>query len=206
MLGWLETQEAPRWCPGHGRRDDGGGERRAGLRRGLYARKDADSAGSAGSPGTDLGPVGGFETGRSAGSRSARHERVGWLVAEVVRHGAARTSHRLTTNGLARPSAGSGRPLRERGGRGCLYWAGERVGRLSAEARMPLEVWIIFMALVVAAVVLLPRILPPTGPTCTRCEGSGSVNERWPDPSKPGGWHELSGKCPKCDGKGRLRR
>ena len=38
---------------------------------------------------------------------------------------------------------------------------------------MPLEVWIIFMALVVAAVVLLPRILPPTGPTCTRCEGSG---------------------------------
>ena len=38
---------------------------------------------------------------------------------------------------------------------------------------MPLEVWIIFMALVVVAVVVLPRILPPTGPTCTRCEGSG---------------------------------
>jgi hypothetical protein len=71
---------------------------------------------------------------------------------------------------------------------------------------MPLEVWVIFMALVVAAVLLLPRVLPPTGPTCTRCEGSGSVNERWPDPSKPGGWHELSGQCPKCDGKGRLRR
>lgn len=71
---------------------------------------------------------------------------------------------------------------------------------------MPLEVWIVFMALVVAAVLLLPRILPPTGPTCTRCDGTGGVNERWPDPSKPGGWHELSGKCPKCDGKGRLRR
>ena len=57
---------------------------------------------------------------------------------------------------------------------------------------MPLEVWIIFTALIVAAVLLLPRILPPTGPTCTRCEGTGAVNERWPDPSKPGGWHELS--------------
>jgi len=77
---------------------------------------------------------------------------------------------------------------------------------LSAGAGMPLEVWIIFTALVVAAVLLLPRILPPTGPVCTRCEGTGAVNERWPDPSKPGGWHELSGKCPKCDGKGRLRR
>ena len=60
---------------------------------------------------------------------------------------------------------------------------------------MPLEVWIIFTALVVAAVLLLPRILPPTGPTCTRCEGTGAVNERWPDPSKPGGWHELSGSA-----------
>ena len=71
------------------------------------------------------------------------------------------------------------------GGGGCLYWRGEGWGRLSGEADMPLEVWIIFMALVVAAVVLLPRILPPTGPTCTRCEGSGSVNERWPDPRNP---------------------
>ena len=92
-------------------------------------------------------------------------------------------------------------------GPAAAYTGGARDGgRLSGGAGMPVEVWIIFMALVVAAVVLLPRILPPTGPTCTRCEGSGSVNERWPDPSKPGGWHELSGKCPKCDGKGRLRR
>ena len=57
---------------------------------------------------------------------------------------------------------------------GAAYTGGAREwGRLSAEAGMPLEVWIIFMALVVVAVVVLPRILPPTGPTCTRCEGSG---------------------------------
>ena len=36
---------------------------------------------------------------------------------------------------------------------------------------MPLEVWIIFMALVVVAVVVLPRILPPTGPTCHALRG-----------------------------------
>ena len=92
-------------------------------------------------------------------------------------------------------------------GGGGIYWRSERGGGAGAQRRgMPLEVWIIFTALVVAAVLLLPRILPPTGPICTRCEGTGAVNERWPDPSKPGGWHELSGKCPKCDGKGRLRR
>ena len=71
----------------------------------------------------------------------------------------------------------SGRGQRERVGLGpaAAYTGGARDGgRLRAEAGMPLEVWIIFMALVVAAVVLLPRILPPTGPTCTRCEGSGA--------------------------------
>ena len=71
---------------------------------------------------------------------------------------------RLTTERLSRRNVGGG---------GCLYWRGEGRGRLRAEAGMPLEVWIIFMALVVVAVVVLPRILPPTGPTCTRCEGSG---------------------------------
>ena len=88
--------------------------------------------------------------------------------------------------GLVAGGCGSTRPVedygpahherlsrRNVGGGGCLYWRGEGWGRLSGEADMPLEVWIIFMALVVAAVVLLPRILPPTGPTCTRCEGSG---------------------------------
>ena len=38
---------------------------------------------------------------------------------------------------------------------------------------------------------------------CTRCEGTGEVRERWPDPSAPGGWHAVEGICPKCKGKGR---
>ena len=71
---------------------------------------------------------------------------------------------------------------------------------------MPFEVWIVFLVIIAGAVFFLPRILPPTGPRCNRCDGSGQVSERWPDPSKPGGWHELEGTCPKCSGKGRLRR
>ncbi len=39
---------------------------------------------------------------------------------------------------------------------------------------------------------------------CTRCEGTGQVNERWPDPTAPGGWHRVEGICPKCKGKGKV--
>jgi DnaJ-class molecular chaperone len=39
---------------------------------------------------------------------------------------------------------------------------------------------------------------------CTRCEGTGQVNERWPDPSEPTGWHRVEGVCPKCKGKGKV--
>ena len=39
---------------------------------------------------------------------------------------------------------------------------------------------------------------------CTRCDGTGQVNERWPDPSEPGGWHRVEGICPKCKGKGKV--
>jgi hypothetical protein len=39
---------------------------------------------------------------------------------------------------------------------------------------------------------------------CTRCDGTGEVNEKWPDPNKPGGWHRMEGICPKCKGKGRV--
>ncbi len=39
---------------------------------------------------------------------------------------------------------------------------------------------------------------------CTRCEGTGQVNERWPDPTAPGGWHIVEGICPKCKGKGKV--
>ena len=39
---------------------------------------------------------------------------------------------------------------------------------------------------------------------CTRCEGTGQVDEHWPDPSGPGGWHDVHGTCPKCKGVGKV--
>ena len=71
---------------------------------------------------------------------------------------------------------------------------------------MPTEILLFFLAVLAVAVFVLPRVLGPTGPRCNRCDGSGEINERWPDPSKPGGWHKQEGICPKCKGKGRLRR
>ena len=89
----------------------------------------------AGSPGTDLGPVGGFGTRLLRQVRGRRfHERVGWLVAEWF--------DRLTTKGTGSRRFGSkrgrlrrvsGRPIPERGGWGCLYWRGE--GRGAPEGR-----------------------------------------------------------------------
>lgn len=66
--------------------------------------------------------------------------------------------------------------------------------------------FVIPLAIVAAAVLLLPRLMGPQGPRCNRCDATGNIDERWPDPSKPGGWHVASGTCPKCGGKGRLRR
>jgi hypothetical protein len=37
---------------------------------------------------------------------------------------------------------------------------------------------------------------------CTRCDGTGEIHERWPDPKEPGGWHVVDGRCPRCKGKG----
>jgi hypothetical protein len=39
---------------------------------------------------------------------------------------------------------------------------------------------------------------------CNRCDGTGQVGERWPDPKEPGGWHIVEGTCPKCKGKGKI--
>lgn len=39
---------------------------------------------------------------------------------------------------------------------------------------------------------------------CNRCDGTGQVSERWPDPNEPGGWHIVEGTCPKCKGKGKI--
>jgi RecJ-like exonuclease len=67
-----------------------------------------------------------------------------------------------------------------------------------------MEVALLTLILMIGAVFLMSRFI--TGPkiACTRCQGTGHVNERWPDPSKPGGWHRLEGTCPKCKGKGKV--
>jgi hypothetical protein len=65
------------------------------------------------------------------------------------------------------------------------------------------ESLLLFVVLIVA-VILLSRINFGPKVKCTRCDGSGQVNEKWPDPSAPGGWHVVDGICPKCKGKGRV--
>lgn len=60
----------------------------------------------------------------------------------------------------------------------------------------------------VAILVMLFVLLRPNRKartlTCTRCDGSGQVNEHWPDPSQPDGWHNVNGICPKCGGVGKV--
>ncbi|HXI18647.1 MAG TPA: hypothetical protein VNM48_19960 [Chloroflexota bacterium] len=61
-------------------------------------------------------------------------------------------------------------------------------------------------AIVVAVVLfVVPRLMGGSKIICTRCEGTGHIDERWPDPSKPTGFHVASGTCPKCKGKGRVK-
>jgi DnaJ-class molecular chaperone len=72
------------------------------------------------------------------------------------------------------------------------------------EAPLSLEFVILTIAIMVIIVVVFSRINVGPKVRCNRCDGSGSVNERWPDPTQPGGWHVVEGICPKCKGKGRL--
>ena len=53
-------------------------------------------------------------------------------------------------------------------------------------------------------VFVLPRVMGGNRITCTRCDGTGQINERWPDPSEPSGFHVAKGTCPKCKGKGKV--
>ena len=55
------------------------------------------------------------------------------------------------------------------------------------------------------AVFVFPRILSGSKILCTRCDGSGQIDEHWPDPTKPSVFHSASGTCPKCKGKGRVK-
>ena len=63
---------------------------------------------------------------------------------------------------------------------------------------------ILLLVVVVAAAVAMSRFMSGPKMICTRCKGTGTVDERWPDPSQPGGWHRLEGRCPKCKGKGKV--
>ena len=64
--------------------------------------------------------------------------------------------------------------------------------------------FIIFAALAALVVFFLIRGQTGGRMRCNRCDGTGQVNERWPDPQEPGGWHIVEGTCPKCKGKGTI--
>jgi hypothetical protein len=64
---------------------------------------------------------------------------------------------------------------------------------------------LVALAIVGVLVFVLPRLMGGNRITCTRCDGTGQINERWPDPSEPGGFHVARGTCPKCKGKGTVK-
>jgi hypothetical protein len=65
----------------------------------------------------------------------------------------------------------------------------------------------VLLAIAVAAVLLyvVPRLMGGSYNVCTRCDGTGQIDERWPDPSEPTGFHIATGTCPRCKGKGKVR-
>ncbi len=63
---------------------------------------------------------------------------------------------------------------------------------------IPILIVLIAVFFVVSKLNLGPKI------KCNRCDGTGDVDERWPDPKEESGWHEMSGQCPKCKGKGKI--
>ena len=63
---------------------------------------------------------------------------------------------------------------------------------------------LLFVGMIVLVFVLF-RCLGRGGTMrCNRCDGTGQVSERWPDPQEPTGWHVVEGICPKCKGKGKI--
>lgn len=63
---------------------------------------------------------------------------------------------------------------------------------------------IVFFIILVVVMIVVSRFNFAPKVKCTRCDGTGMVNEKWPDPSEPGGWHRVEGTCPKCKGKGKV--
>ncbi|HZR00622.1 MAG TPA: hypothetical protein VFC93_17620 [Chloroflexota bacterium] len=62
----------------------------------------------------------------------------------------------------------------------------------------------VLLVVMVVAVFFMSWFMNQPRLKCTRCEGTGQVDEKWPDPSEPGGWHRVEGRCPKCKGKGKV--
>ena len=69
---------------------------------------------------------------------------------------------------------------------------------------MPVEYFVLSIVILIIIVFVFSRINMAPKVRCTRCDGTGQVNERWPDPKAPGGWHVTEGTCPKCKGKGKI--
>ena len=69
---------------------------------------------------------------------------------------------------------------------------------------MSIEMVVTTIVLMLIVVFVFSRLNLGPKTRCTRCDGTGSINERWPDPKAPGGWHVVDGKCPKCKGKGKI--
>lgn len=70
---------------------------------------------------------------------------------------------------------------------------------------MDLTYLVFGIVVAVAAFYVFPRLMGGGTVVCTRCEGTGQIDERWPDPSKPTGFHTATGTCPKCKGKGKVK-
>ena len=66
---------------------------------------------------------------------------------------------------------------------------------------LPTLVIIVILLLVVSFVI--SRVFR-TEMKCNRCQGTGEVNEHWPDPTEPSGFHHVEGVCPKCKGRGKV--
>jgi hypothetical protein len=64
---------------------------------------------------------------------------------------------------------------------------------------------LIAVVVLIVVVFVVPRLVGASTIVCTRCDGSGQIDERWPDPKEPTGFHVATGTCPKCKGKGRIK-
>jgi hypothetical protein len=64
---------------------------------------------------------------------------------------------------------------------------------------------LVAVVLIAAVMFVMPRLMGGNRMTCNRCDGTGQINERWPDPKEASGFHEARGTCPKCKGKGTVK-